>query len=149
MSSANGSVSSERPAEMTAPGPHGLVAERVPSAEPSKIEDELIARRKADDDIGKAILCMLALGAMVLLMWKSLHFQLPTGKFLSATDFVLLWFRELIVLTMAALFMLLLVVGWIVQCIRKMTGGKNAHGAQGPQASSTEPLLPPQSHREP
>jgi hypothetical protein len=118
----------------------------MPSAAPSKVEDELVARRKADDDIGKAILCMLALGAMVLLMWKSLHFQLPTGKFLSATDFVLLWFRELIVLTMAALFMLLLVVGGIVQCIRKMTGGKNA---QGPQASSSGPLLPPQSHREP
>jgi hypothetical protein len=59
---------------------------------------------------------------MVVLMWGSTTYQFPDGTFLGVGDFILLWFREIIIV---GLFVVVGIV-WLFQVFRKKLVRRNA-----------------------
>lgn len=65
------------------------------------------------------VMLLLAIVAMVAVLLGSLYYPSPSGQALGVKNFVLLWFRELIILLFAAVVFIALGVGWLRRRIHR------------------------------
>ena len=74
-------------------------------------------RPSQTNDAGPVII-VLGLIVMVCVMAGSVLYPFPNGKSLAGWDFVFFWFRELIVLALAVLFVAILGAAWVWRMVQ-------------------------------
>jgi hypothetical protein len=68
----------------------------------------------------QGVLCIGALLVLVWGMYYSYTYPYPSGKPPDLTGFLFFWLREIVILALAALFLLGVIAAWLVQLIRRI-----------------------------
>ena len=79
-------------------------------------------RRSQTSHAGQAVIFVIALSAILGLMYYSVVYLYPDGRPLKLTGFVLFWFREIMIIAFAAFCLLICAAGWGIRLIRRISG---------------------------